>query len=51
MLFRSLAATTALFDAMRVDILSTGDAKVVDLIAAMRTFIPFNKFGGRSAWR
>jgi hypothetical protein len=38
-----LTATTALFDAMRVDILSTGDAKVVDLIAAMRTFIPFNK--------
>ena len=36
----------ALFEAMRVDIINTGDAKVVDLIAAFRTFIPFNKYGG-----
>lgn len=32
-----LAYMAALFDAMRVDIINTGDAKVADLIAAFRT--------------
>ena len=41
-----LAYMAALFDAMRVDIINTGDAKVADLLAAFRTIIPFNKFGG-----
>jgi hypothetical protein len=41
-----VANMAALFEAMRVAIVDTGDVNAAQLIAALRTFIPFNKFGG-----